>query len=68
MSYTYPSGGVGKYGLYVPRKEGERGFANIEDCIDASIQGLKKNTKKNKKILITAANNSNGNVKNKQKN
>ena len=54
--------------LYVSRKEGEREFTNIEDCIDASIQRLKKNTKMNKEILITAANNSNGNVKNKQKN
>ena len=46
----------------------EKGFTNIEDCIDASIQGLKENTKKNKEILITDVNNSNGNVKNKQKN
>ena len=27
---------------YVSRKEGGRGLASIEDCIDTSIQGLEK--------------------------
>ena len=27
------------------RKEGRRGFANIEDCLDATIQGLKNAVK-----------------------
>ena len=30
--------------LYVSRKEGGRGLANIEDCVDALIQGLEKYT------------------------
>ena len=45
------------------RKEGRRGLASIEDCVDTSVQGLKKCTKKNKERLITAASNSNGNCK-----
>ena len=28
--------------LYVSRKEGGRGLSSIEDCVDVSIQGLKK--------------------------
>ena len=49
--------------LYMSRKEGRRGLASIEDCVGASQQGLKKYTKKSKERLITAACNSNGNIK-----
>ena len=42
-------------------KKGERGLANIEDCIEAKIQELKKNTKKSKEIMISAASNGNAN-------
>ena len=38
------------------------GFANTEDCVDATIQGLKEYAKKSKERLITTANNSNGNI------
>ena len=44
------------------RKEERKGFAGIEDCIDASIQGLEEYIKKSKERLITAANNSNNNI------
>ena len=37
-------------------------LASIEDCVDASIQGLKEYIKKNKERLITVANNSIGNI------
>ena len=50
------------YRLYVSRKEGRKGLASIEDCIDAAIQRLKDNIKKCKERLITAANNSIGNI------
>ena len=30
-------------------KEGRRGFVSIEDCVDATIQGLEEYTKKKKK-------------------
>ena len=32
--------------LYVFRKEGERGLANIKDSVDTSIQGLEKEQSK----------------------
>ncbi len=48
--------------LYVLRKEGIRGLSSIEDCIDASIQGVKIYTKKRKERLITPVSNSNGNM------
>ena len=32
--------------LYMSKKEGGRGLASLEDCTDASIQGLEKYTKK----------------------
>ena len=34
--------------LYVSTKEGRRGLANIEDCVDALIGGLEANIKKKK--------------------
>ena len=33
---------------YVTRKEGGRGLASIEDCVDASIRGLEDYIKKSK--------------------
>ena len=47
--------------LYVSRKVG-RGLTSIEDCMDALIQGLQDNIKKNKG-LITAATNITDNIK-----
>ena len=45
--------------LYVSRKGEGRGFANIEDNVDASKWGLKDYIKRNKKkTLITATRNS----------
>ena len=40
--------------LYVPRKEGGRGLARIEDSVDASIQRLEDNIEKHERGLITA--------------
>ena len=36
-------------GLYESRKEGRRGPATVEDCVDKPIQELDNNIKKNKK-------------------
>ena len=36
--------------LYVSRKEGGRGLPNIEDCVEATIQGVEEYTKKSKEI------------------
>ena len=47
--------------LYVSR--GGRWLTNIEDCVDASIQGHKNYIKKKKERLITTANNSMGNIR-----
>ena len=44
--------------FYVLKKEGGRGLVSTEDCIDATIQGLEKYTKKIKEKLITSASNS----------
>ena len=41
--------------LYVPRKEGGRGLANIEYCVDTAIRALDEYTKKSKERLIAAA-------------
>ena len=43
--------------LYVPRKEGGRGFANIEDSVHVSIQRLEDYNKKRGRRLITATRN-----------
>ena len=40
--------------LYVPRKEGGRGLASIEDSVDASIQRLEDYIEKHEGGLITA--------------
>ena len=43
--------------LYVPRKERGRGFASIEDSVDASIQQLEDYIEKNERGRITAIRN-----------
>ena len=45
--------------LYVSRKRGGRGFASIEDNVDASIQRLEDNERR----LITVTRNDTGNTK-----
>ena len=45
------------------RKEGGRGFASIDDCIDTLIPGVEEYIKKIKETLIKAARNSNGNIR-----
>ena len=47
--------------LYVPRKEGRRGLASIEDSIDASIQQLEEYIEKRRERLITATRNNTDN-------
>ena len=48
--------------LYVSRKEGGRGFASIEDSVDASIQRLEVYIQKHDGGLITAIRNDNDNT------
>ena len=48
--------------LYVPRKEGGRGLASIEDSIDTSIQQLEDYIEKHEKGLITAIRNNTDNT------
>ena len=48
--------------LYVPRKEGGREFAGIEDSIDASIQRLEDCIEKHDRGLITAIRNDTDNT------
>ena len=43
--------------LYVPRKEGGRGIASIEDRVDTSIQRLEDYIEKRERGLITAISN-----------
>ena len=50
--------------LYVSRNKGGRGFANIEDCVEASIQRLKDYIGKHKRGLITAIRNGTDNTMN----
>ena len=52
--------------LYVSRKEGGRGFASIEDSVDASIQRLEDYIEKHEGRLITAIRNSTDNTMNKR--
>ena len=47
--------------LYVPRKEGGRGFASIEDSVDTSIERLKDFIEKHERGLITAIRNNTDN-------
>ena len=37
--------------LYVSRKEGGRSLANIEDCVEATIQQLEEYTKKEQRLI-----------------
>ncbi len=48
--------------LYVPRKEGGRGLASIEDSVDKSIQRLEDYIEKHKRALITAIRNNTDNT------
>ena len=48
--------------LFVPRKEEGRGFASIEDSVDASIQRLEENIEKTRRGLITAIRNDTDNT------
>ena len=48
--------------LYVSRKEGGRGIANIEDSVDASIERLEDCTEKHERGLITAIRNDTDNT------
>ena len=45
--------------LYVPRKEGGRGVASIEEGVDVTIQRLDEYIKNSEERLITTANNKN---------
>ena len=49
------------------RKEEGRGHADIEDCVDESIQGFEDYIKKSEERLITATNISIGNVRTERK-
>ena len=48
--------------LYVSRKDGGRGFASIEDSVDASIQRLEDYIEKHERGLITAIRNNTDNA------
>ncbi len=48
--------------LYVSRKEGGGGLANIEDSVDASIQRLEENIEKQKGPLAAATRNDTDNT------
>ena len=50
--------------LYVPRKEGGRGLASIEDSIDTLIQRLEDYIENHERRLITAIRNNTGNTMN----
>ena len=41
--------------LFLWRRDGRRGLASSEECVDATIQGLDEYTEKSKKRLITVA-------------
>ena len=41
--------------LYIPRKEGGRGFISIEDCVELAITGLKVYVHGSEERLIQAA-------------
>ena len=54
--------------LYVLRKGGGwGGFVSVEDCVESLIQGLEDYIKKRKVRLLTAANNSIGNIRTNRK-
>ena len=41
--------------LYIPRKEGGRGFISIEDCVELAIRGLEVYVHESEERLIQAA-------------
>ena len=47
---------------YVPRKEGERGLASIEESVDTSIQRLEEYIEKHERGLIAAIRNNTDNT------
>ena len=49
--------------LYVPRKEGRRGLASIQDSVDASIQRLEAIIKRRRVRLITTTRNNTDNTR-----
>ena len=51
MHKVFLHSGDEKVGWYAPRKEGRRGFDNIESCVDASIRGHEDDIKNWKEIL-----------------
>ena len=53
--------------LYVSRKEGGRGLACIEDCVDASIQQFEDYIGKHKRGLFTTIRNDTDNTVNNRK-
>ena len=55
--------------LYVSRKEGGRGLANIEDSVDVSIQRLEDNIERyrGRRITVTRNNTDNTSINRKQK-
>ena len=48
--------------LYIPRIEGGRGLASIEDSVDTSIQRLEVHIDKHERGLITAIRNNTDNM------
>ena len=56
----YPKDDVDR--LYVPRKEGGRGLASIEDSVDTSIQRLEDYVEKHERGLIMAIRNNTENT------
>ena len=52
--------------LCVSRKERRRGFASVEDSVDASIQQLEDYIEKHERGLITATRNETDNTKAKR--
>ena len=56
----HPSDDVDR--LYVPRKEGGRVLASIEDSVDTSIQRLEDYIEKHERRLITALKNNTNNT------
>ena len=53
--------------IYVPRKQGGRGLASIEDSVDTSIQRLKDYIEKHERGLNTAIRNNTDNTIDKRR-
>ena len=52
-SVLHPSGCVAR--LYLPRKEGGRGFLSVEDCVDQAVLGLENYVSRNEGRTLVAA-------------